>query len=535
MDKKIENNTQDILHIKKDELDINTTSNSVVPLHSKINNKIILNKLKKIDNLKLKKIKKESKITENPIINRKKNQIRKQKLHTICIDHNNLNTIQENEDNPNIDENVILFQDLVVDGFNNNIMNNRRTILESLNKSLYDKNKKLNFQSNLMHKSESSYFIEYQKYQKKLLEPSLKKEISIRKESRKNIPLMSNIDNKNLKQVSASEYVLGKKTADDFPLLLNTPFSSDKNYNSFSEKERNEKNILALLKLKHFLETYWKQRKGIIVDFFNKHCVREEIFFNNICLENFANYIMDNINNPRNKDVINIETRIPMLGIITNGIKYKSSIAKIPSNKNIIYKKLPFSYSMDHYVDKKEINDNNMRKTKIKDYRSFLNRNYKTSVINSIVKGLKKDEILNYFSKKKVGLVDIRDKNNLANNLDKQSRNEKIFNSLDQFSKHSINSFNSDDYKELDNELNRANNTVIKKMEIKGSNSAGRKIIGANEKIIDKLNQRLYYTIKEKYHLNHPDVIPKQKKKLLEYIIVQKMKERLNFEEKLLK
>ena len=55
-----------------------------------------------------------------------------------------------------------------------------------------------------------------------------------------------------------------------------------------------------------------------------------------------------------------------------------------------------------------------------------------------------------------------------------------------------------------------------------------------NENIIDKLNDRLYYTIKVKYHKNNPEVIPKKKQKLLEYIIANKVKQRKDFLDKLL-
>ena len=91
----------------------------------------------------------------------------------------------------------------------------------------------------------------------------------------------------------------------------------------------------------------------------------------------------------------------------------------------------------------------------------------------------------------------------------------------------------------MNEELSIVSNSIIKKFECAESKKTEEKILGEkkykglNDKIIDKLNQRLYYTIKEKYHLSHPEVIPTQKKKLLEYIIVQKIKERKNFEQKL--
>ena len=140
-------------------------------------------------------------------------------------------------------------------------------------------------------------------------------------------------------------------------------------------------------------------------------------------------------------------------------------------------------------------------------------------------------------------MVEIRDKNNLANSLEKQALYIKRFNPkfIKYFNKSSIKYYNNDDLKKLNDELNVVSYSIVKKFESDSMKKTQAKILGdkkykgLNDKIIDKLNQRLYYTIKEKYHLSHPEVIPTQKKKLLEYIIVQKIQERKNFEQKLLK
>ena len=105
--------------------------------------------------------------------------------------------------------------------------------------------------------------------------------------------------------------------------------------------------------------------------------------------------------------------------------------------------------------------------------------------------------------------------------------------------KKSVNSFNNEDLKKLNEELKIANDSVFKKSMNENKIREREKLLGIkgeklNENIIDKLNERLYYTIKVKYHKNHPEVIPKKKQKLLEYIIANKVKQRKDFLDKLL-
>ena len=357
-----------------------------------------------------------------------------------------------------------------------------------------------------------------------------------------------------MKHSYSTSHILDKRTLGDFPLLLSTPSSYEKKFSSFSEKERNEKNILALLKLKHFLNLYWKQRRELVKEFFDKYNINELYLYQENYLDNFAHYVNDHVNNGNNlnENLCDIETRLPMIDIIVKGVKYKSNVNikkdnNDNGNKKIFKKKLNLKFnissSTDELTKEKEYIDSIISKKRIDEYRSFLNRNYKKSVTNRLLKGLSKEEKLKYFSKKKFGKVEIKDKNNLANNLKKQALYIKRYdpNSNIYFNKSSIKYYNKDDLKRLNDELNYVSYSIVKKFESDSMKKTQEKILGVrkynglNDKIIDKLNHRLYYTIKEKYHLNHPEVIPTQKKKLLEYIIAQKLQERKNFEDKLLK
>ena len=178
-------------------------------------------------------------------------------------------------------------------------------------------------------------------------------------------------------------------------------------------------------------------------------------------------------------------------------------------------------------------------KDKLNKYRSYLDRNYKKYIINKMLKRFTKEEKKVYFSRKKYGEIEIIDKQNLANNIQKQALYQKIYDNInkDIETKKSINCFNYDDLRKLNQELNVAKESVFNKSmkDIKLNEKVkeyGRKNLKLKNKIINQLNQRLYYTTKEKFHQNNPQVIPKKKQKLLEYVIAERIKLRKDFEDK---
>ena len=479
-------------------------------------------------------------------------------VNNIIVDNKFLIRKGIKEKKKKVNSEVALYQDFLIDGYKNALTNNKKNIIERLGDCIEKKYKSIEIYNNIKKKEnipKEKVFKEYQKYQKVMIGTGYLN-------GPKSNSVYENLYNTNrkMKQSYSTSNILDKKNSGDFPLLLSTPASYIKKFSSYSEKERNEKNILALLKLKHFLSIYWKKRKEIVKEFFSKYNINESFFYKDINLDNFANYVNDNVNdnNDLNNNICDIETRLPMIDIIMKGIKYKSYLnlkknKKSEINNNIKkfsnkfknkenHIKYNLNQSTDELSEEKEYLDSIIAKEKITKYKSFLNRNYKTSVTNRLLKGLTKEEKFNYFSKKRYGQVEIRDKNNLANNLKKQALYIKRFNpkSNKYFNKSSINYYNNDDLKKLNDELNLVSYSIVKKFESESMKKTQEKILGSkkyrglNDKIIDKLNQRLYYTIKEKYHLSHPEVIPTQKKKLLEYIIAQKIKERKNFEQKLL-
>ena len=445
----------------------------------------------------------------------------KMSVNNIIVDNRFLSKSGVKEKKKKIDSDVQLYQDFLIDGYKNALYNSKKNIIERLGDCVEKKYQTIDFweKSKKISKiPKEKVFKEYQNYQKVMMGTGYlndPKQISIYQND-----YYTNFKRK-MKHSYSTSNILDKKNSGDFPLLLSAPISYIKKFSSFSEKERNEKNILALLKLKHFLNMYWKKRKEIIKEFFNKFNINDPICYKDSNLDNFANYINDNINDDNDLNGYNyaIETRLPMADIIMKGIKYKSYL-NFKKNKNEIKnidkkimnkfknkKKIPnnnLSKSTDELSQEKEYLDSLITKEKIIKYKSFLNRNYKTSVTNRLLKGLTKEEKLNYFSKKKYGMVEIRDKNNLANSLEKQALYIKKFNPkfIKYFNKSSIKYYNNDDLKKLNDELNVVSYSIVKKFESESMKKTQQKILGAkkyrglNDKIIDKLNQRLYYTIK---------------------------------------
>ena len=130
--------------------------------------------------------------------------------------------------------------------------------------------------------------------------------------------------------------ILQRKYHGDLPIFLNSPVTFIKNFKSNSEKERDEKNSHALLRLRDFLDIYWDKRIELVTEFFFTYQINGEEYFTLKNLENFAHYVYDNINDNTNVTKGIIETRIPMKEIIDKGIQYKNySLKKLKNSKSL--------------------------------------------------------------------------------------------------------------------------------------------------------------------------------------------------------
>ena len=305
--------------------------------------------------------------------------------------------------------------------------------------------------------------------------------------------------------------ILQRKYHGDLPIFLNSPVTFIKNFKSNSEKERDEKNSHALLRLRDFLDIYWDKRIELVTEFFSTYQINGDEYYTLKNLENFAHYVYDNINDNTNVTKGIIETRIPMKEIIDKGIKYKNyclrKIRKIKSMpkindkenkkflenwfsfnntkdkqnvnshvKNVFFRKSRtikqtsnFNFNKftcfynDNYINNEyqisenEKNQKMILNDKLEKFRKYLNKNYGVKVNNKFLKNYKKGEKLNFFSKRKVGTIDIQDKDNLVNNLNKQSNFYKLKSTNFSIRNNpSIHTFSEKDFNELYNELYEA-------------------------------------------------------------------------------
>ena len=428
-----------------------------------------------------------------------------------------------------------IFQDYLLEDYKNQKINDQRNIIEKLGACVEKKYNTIKFWKNNNQKNNKI---------KGALSVRMKGINPIYEYDKNSVILLP----KKGKYSYSMSHILDMKNKDSFPLLMNSPLNYEKKFVSYSQRERNEKNLAALFKLKHFLSLYWKQRKEIISEFFQKNNIYQEVFYEEKNLYNFANFIKDNVIDDKKGIKCTIETRIPMPEIILRGIKYKPvfNLVKKGSNKikinNVSLRKngkVSETVEGDAINREKDMVDYIEGKDKLNKYRSYLDRNYKKYIINKMLKRFTKEEKKDYFSRKKYGEIEIIDKQNLANNIQKQALYQKIYDNInkDIETKKSINCFNYDDLKKLNQELNVAKESVFNKsMKDNKLNEKvkeyGRKNLKLKNKIINQLNQRLYYTTKEKFHQNNPQVIPKKKQKLLEYVIAERIKLRKDFEDK---
>ena len=239
------------------------------------------------------------------------------------------------------------------------------------------------------------------------------------------------------------------------------------------------------MRLRDFLDIYWNKRLELVSEFFSTYKVYGDEYYTLKSLENFGHYVYDNIDDNTNvtKDII--ETRIPMKEIIDKGIKYNNySLKRLinsksmqnmhnslgkkikkkhltsnnwynlnkPKNKKEINKykrsnvyrksqifinkiddnKLNNYFYNDNYINNifdvsdRESNDKILSSEKIEKYRKYLNKNYGAKVNIKFMRKYNQEEKDLYFNKRKVGTIDISNKNNLANNINKQSNFYKL-------------------------------------------------------------------------------------------------------------
>ena len=153
-----------------------------------------------------------------------------------------------------------------------------------------------------------------------------------------------------------------------------------------------------------------------------------------------------------------------------------------------------------------------------------MDRNYGANVKNKFMSNYNKEEKIKYFNKRKIGTIFIPDKDNLINNINKQTKFFKLKSPVYTNKIKSIHSLSEKDFYNLYTELKQVKDDYINKID---------------KEPIDKDNEnfwiKMYETLKKNKFEKQPESILREKKKLLEYIIYQNIKERKAFERDILK
>ena len=351
------------------------------------------------------------------------------------------------------------------------------------------RNKILNFDL-INHNSKSSNKLSFIEFSTNNINKNTIQEI-INKKNKENNDYIENLINQNKKnshsQFNPSSNFLDGKINKEIPIVIPSLFTFSKKFNSSSECQRYEKNTKALLRLIYFLKNYPDKKFELINEFFVKYKFPFELY-NEDKIENFYNFINYNF------DKIDF-TKI-MKDIIIDGINFNYN-EKLQCNNN--NNKDSFKDLNPNYHFKINNNFSNM-------YRTFMNKKYKNINKNNI------------FFNHEIGKIDFFEKNNnLCNSLNKQKELNNTNNiTSNKNNNTSLNFYNNLKINNLENEIHKINELHI------GNN------------IIDQRNKRLYYEQKLKKENKNPEELLKKNKKLLEYIILQKAKSKLELEKDLL-
>lgn len=280
-------------------------------------------------------------------------------------------------------------------------------------------------------------------------------------------------------------YILSKKFNSkdkNIPLIYNKPLSYNKKYKSESQKERNDKNCETFSKLRYFLLSNLDMKKQIIKEFFIRNKIYDETYYDLTILEQVARYIMNN------------------------------------------YTKIDYSKSIRDIIDECVHGSNNVNVVNSSNISNYTYNNDKKvvrskSMNDKLTQRDKKNKLI-YAHKK--GNVDVFQYSTLNQDLEEQKKLHRMLSHDNNVNSSEctmnggamkVSQFNDEQIQMLENELKDLNNVKL-----------------CNDNPIDRSIKRLYYEIKQREHTANPQLLPRRKHKLLEYIIFNNAKAQKDFE-----
>ena len=292
---------------------------------------------------------------------------------------------------------------------------------------------------------------------------------------------------------------LSKKLDNGFPIIL-------PNFNTFniffknnSEEERFRNNMNKLLNLKYFLKNHWEKKHYYIKEFFNKNKIFD-INLNNLKVYNiFALYVKQHFNK--------IDCKKTMKDIILECVNNFDNLELVENNDDNNLRSYSDSYRYN-YKDNFNLYNEEEDNEKKKSYKNFLDKCIYSKIIE-------KNPVF------KINPNNIKIEKNVITDLSIQSklyipisrRNKKRSN----YNKTSINFYDKKDLDSLQNEINELIN----------------KKINDGKKLTDQFNNRIYYQRKINDIKKNTENISRKNNKLLEYIVLKKVKKNYTFHKNL--
>ena len=294
---------------------------------------------------------------------------------------------------------------------------------------------------------------------------------------------------------------LSKKLDNGFPIIPPTFNTFNIFFKNNSEEERFRNNMNKLLNLKYFLKNHWEKKHYYIKEFFNKNKIFDKNLNNLNVYNSFALYVKMHFNK--------INCKKTMKEIIIDCLNNFDNLELVENNDNNNLRSYSDSYRYN-YKDNFNLYNEEEYNEKKKSYKNFLDKCIYSKIIE-------KNPVF------KINPNNIKIEKNVITDLSIQSklyvpiskRNKKRSN----YNKTSINFYDKKDIESLENEINELLNNKI----------------NDGKKLTDQFNNRIYYQRKINDIKKNTENISRKNNKLLEYIVLKKVKKNYTFHKNLFK
>ncbi len=327
---------------------------------------------------------------------------------------------------------------------------------------------------------------------------------------------------------------LSLRSYNSLPITFPINLSYNNNYETFSEKNRQEKLIDKFIKLKTIIKKFPNEKNIIIKEFLLKNNIIDKKYYSIDKINNFLYFL----NHP-----FNFDPKKNLMDIINEAVNYKPNMQELLDDQNQLKPINYFKNSDNNTINNDDENDNNINN----DYNTIDNpKNLKKSYENI--------DLMKYSLKLKENFTNINDNEQLIKDLENEldiiqkEKNEKLKftfkKNLNYLSKniHNNNLNNNNNNNKIININNLQSNLCLSTINIKkkyfynikNNNNNNKKSLSLKEKEkkINEINNRLYYNnifkdINDNNNIENNTIdldYIKRKLKLTEFIYLNRIK-----------